>query len=127
MTTAFDPTEGLVVVSACVWGPSGDRVLRLALDTGATSTILSSAILVAVGYAPAPSGERVRMTTGSGVEYVPLVNVERILALGTQQMDFPVISHTLPPTASVDGLVGLDFFREQRLTIDFRAGEITLE
>ena len=99
----------------------------LRVGLGATSTILSSAILVAVGYAPAPSGERVRMTTGSGVEYVSLVSVERIAALGTEQLDFPVISHTLPPTASVDGLVGLDFFRDRRLTIDFRAGEIILE
>jgi hypothetical protein len=36
------------------------------------------------------------------------------------------IAHTLPPTAPVDGLLGLDFVRSQQLTIDFRAGQIEL-
>jgi hypothetical protein len=41
-------------------------------------------------------------------------------------MSFPIIAHTLPPSATVDGLLGLDFFRGQQLNIDFRRGEITL-
>jgi len=51
------------------------------------------------------------MTTGSGVEYAPLLLVRRVEALGQGRTDFPVVAHTLPPSASVDGLLGLDFFR----------------
>jgi hypothetical protein len=33
----------------------------------------------------------------------------------------------LTATTAVDGVLGLDFFRGRRLSIDFRIGEITLE
>jgi len=115
------------VVSARIWGPAGDTVLRLALDTGATSTMVSPAALVMLGYDPASVVERARMTTGSGVEYVPRMSIEGIEALGVQRTGLVVTCHTLPPTASVDGLLGLDYFRDCRLLIDFRAGEIILD
>ena len=38
-----------------------------------------------------------------------------------------VVCHTLPPSAGVDGLLGLDFLRNSRLTIDFRSGQIVLD
>jgi hypothetical protein len=66
------------------------------------------------------------MTTASGVEYVPLLAIDRIEVLGQQRTSFPVAAHTLPPSASIDGLLGLDFLRGGELTIDFRAGQITL-
>jgi len=66
------------------------------------------------------------MTTGSGVEYAPLLLVRRVEALGQGRTDFPVVAHTLPPSASVDGLLGLDFFRGQILNLDFRTGVVTL-
>jgi hypothetical protein len=36
------------------------------------------------------------------------------------------LSHTLPPSAGIDGLLGLDFMRGQRLEIDFVRGFVTL-
>jgi predicted aspartyl protease len=101
-------------------------VLRLALDTGATGTLLNVASLVAVGYDPALVPQRVQITTGSGVEYVPRLTVSRIRSLGQERTNFPILAHTLPPSAPFDGLLGLDFLRGQTLTIDFRAGSLTL-
>jgi hypothetical protein len=46
--------------------------------------------------------------------------------LGQHRFGFPVLAYTLPVSASVYGLLGLDFLRDQVLTIDFRAGQITL-
>ena len=126
MTFPFDPQQGLIVVPAELWGPSGSVVLRLALDTGATATLVNIAMLVGVGYDPALAPTRVQVTTGSGVEYVPRVTMSRIRALGQERVDFGVLGHTLPPSAGVDGLLGLDFFRDQSVTIDFRAGRIIL-
>jgi predicted aspartyl protease len=117
----------LVFVPAIVFGPRGDRVVRLALDTGATATLISTAILVSLGYDPATVPERVQVTTGSGVEFVPRFAVTRLATLDQARTTFPVIAHTLPPSAPVDGLLGLDYFRQQRLIVDFRQGEITLE
>lgn len=126
MTLPFDPQQGLIVVPAELWGPTGSVVLRLALDTGATATLVNIAMLVGVGYDPALAPTRVQVTTGSGVEYVPRVTLSRIRALGQERVDFGVLGHTLPPSAGVDGLLGLDFFRGQSVTIDFRAGYLTI-
>ena len=126
MSTMFNPHEGLIIVQARLWGPTGDTQARLALDTGATRTIVNAAILVSIGYDPAVVLGRVPMTTGSGVEFVPRLSIDRIEALGKVHTNFPLICHTLPPTAPVDGVLGLDFLRGQRLTINFRKGRITL-
>ena len=55
-----------------------------------------------------------------------MFTLAKISALGQDRIDFPVLAHTLPPGAGVDGLLGLDFFRGQFLTLDFRTGQITL-
>ena len=126
MSSSFVPHQGLVIVQVELSGPSGSAILRLALDTGATSTLVNTGLVVALGYDPALASDRVQVTTGSGVEFVPRIALEKVHALGHEVTDFPVLCHTLPPSANVDGLLGLDFFREKSLTIDFRAGEVSL-
>jgi len=123
---SFDPTGGLVVVQAEIFGPSGSIILRLALDTGATGTMINVAPLTAAGYDASLAPERIQVTTGSGVEFAPRIVTARIRALGQERSDFPVLAHTLPPSASVDGLLGLDFLRGQVVHIDFRRGSISL-
>jgi len=49
-----------------------------------------------------------------------------MVALGHERAGFPVLAHTLPPSAGVDGLLGLDFFHNLSLTIDFRGGQLTV-
>ena len=126
MSVSFDAQRGLVVVPAELEGLFGSAFIRLAVDTGATSTLINAAILVSLGYDPGASTERVQVTTGSGVEFAPQINLRRIKALAREYLSFPVLCHTLPPSAGVDGLLGLDFFRGQNLNIDFRAGQIIL-
>ncbi len=126
MKFPFSTERGLVIINAEVFGPSGSVVLRLALDTGATATMINAGPLVAVGYDPALAPQRVQVTTGSGVEYVPRVPIARIIALGQERAAFPVLCHTLPPSANIDGLLGLDFLRAQKLIVDFRQGDISL-
>lgn len=126
MSVPFDPQSGLVIVRVAVEGPSGNAVLRLALDTGATGTVINVGMLVALGYDPALTPERIQVTTGSGVEFVPRITLHTIVALGQERTHFPVLGHTLPSSAGIDGLLGLDFVRGQTLTVDFRTGTLTL-
>ena len=126
MTSVFDPHQGLIVVQAEIRGPSGSAVLRLALDTGATTTLINAGMLVSIGYDPALSPDRVQVTTGSGIEFAPVVNLTWLRALEQERTHFPALCHTLPPSAGVDGLLGLDFFRNHKLMIDLLKGEITL-
>lgn len=126
MTTSFDPTQGPIIIQVQIWGPTGNAVVNLALDTGATSTIIRTSVLQFVGYDPALATEHRRMTSVTGIEIMPRLAIDKIEALGQERLSFPVIAHTLPPTAPVDGLLGLDFLRSQRLVVDFRAGQIEL-
>lgn len=126
MNTIFDPHANLIVVPAEIAGQRGSATLRLAVDTGATVTFVSPTRLMEAGYDPATTTERFEVTTGSGVEYVSRISVNKLIAIGKEYDDFSVYGHTLPPSSSVDGVLGLDFFRGQNLNIDFRNGLITL-
>ncbi|MDQ3009345.1 MAG: retropepsin-like domain-containing protein [Acidobacteriota bacterium] len=126
MKIRFDPQENLVFIRAKIFGPKGRSSLLLALDTGASSTLISRKQLRRIGYDLAASSSRVQMTTGSGVELVPRISVSKFSTLGQERNDFSVIAHDLPPSAGIDGLLGLDFFRGQNLNIDFRNGLILL-
>ena len=127
MTLPFDPQSGLIIVPTRVGGPTRDIIVRLALDTGATGTAINSDIMVLLGYDPATTQDRRQVTTGSGTTVASRLIVERIGALGQERQQFPVLCHTLPPSATVDGVLGLDFFRGHKLVIDFRVGIVTIE
>ena len=126
MSSPFNAKRGLIIVQTELFGPSGSIVVRLALDTGATGTMVNIGLLTAIGYDPSLAPDRVQVTTGSGVEYVPRLAMSRIKALGQERTNFLVLGHTLPPSASIDGLLGLDFMRGRILNIDFAQGCVNL-
>jgi predicted aspartyl protease len=127
MSDPFDPNLEAVLVHGEVSGPSGHSVkATLVLDTGATTSIISTDVLTRLGYDPAASPDRVQVLTGSGVQILPRLVLNRSTALGQDRIDFPVLCHAFPPAAGIDGLLGLDFLRGQILTLDFRGGLITL-
>ena len=126
MSQPFNAVSGLVLVETEVSGPAGTAGATLILDTGATSTVLNVSLLRSLGYEPDSATESVRMTTGSDVETVPHLIVNRLSALGRHAIGLRVLAHDLPAEAAVDGLLGLDFFRVLVLTLDFRMGQITL-
>ena len=95
MSFSFDPHQGLIIVQAELEGPSGSAVLRLALDTGATSTLINAAMLVSLGYDPGLARNRVQVTTGSGVEFAPQITLSKIRVLGQERTGFPIfVSHS---------------------------------
>jgi predicted aspartyl protease len=123
---AFNSQQGLILVRTEIWGPSGSGILLLALDTGATSTLINQSRLLQLGYDPAVISGRSQVSTASGVEFVPRLPLSQIVALRIERHDFQVLSHTLPPSAGVDGLLGLDFLRGLSLIVDFRKGLMEL-
>ena len=64
MTYGFNPSQGLIIVPVRLFGLAGDMIVRLALDTGATSTLINSQIMILLGYDPATSPHRIQVTTG---------------------------------------------------------------
>ena len=127
MKRHFDLTEGLIIVPTRLWGPSLDAVVKFALDTGATYSLINRDIAFALGYDPDSISRQVQITTGSRIELISRFNIERIEALGQRRDNFTFLCHSLPPGAEIDGLLGLNFFRNKKLTIDFRLGLIDVE
>jgi predicted aspartyl protease len=126
MSQAFNRGSGLMLVEVELSGPAGKAGATLVLDTGATNTALNGSLSRSLGYDPDASTDFARMTTGSTVETVPRLIVNRLSALGRPAVGLRVLAHNLPAEAAVDGLLGLDFFRDLTLMLDFRLGQITL-
>lgn len=126
MTYVFQPRSGAISVEAEASNPGGKAAVRLVLDTGATLSTLSLEILPEIGYDPSTSTDLVRLTAGTGFATVPRLMLNRLSALGRHAIGLRVLAHDLPAEAKFDGLLGLDFFRDLFLTLDFRAGQIGL-
>jgi predicted aspartyl protease len=122
MKIRFDATQGLIVIPTRLYGSQGDTIVRLALDTCATDSMINWDVAVLLGYDPASVKERIQITTGSGVEFAPRIAIKKVQIMGRSLENFLMLCHTLPPSATVDGLLGLDFFRGERLILDLRAG-----
>ncbi len=127
MSFSFARSRGLIVVRAVLQGPSANGTARLALDTGATRTLIRRAVLTTLGYDPSTTTVFTETATASGIERLPIVKLAAIAALGVTKTDIDLVCHDLPSGTDVDGLLGLDFLRGSVLTIDFRSGRLSLE
>jgi hypothetical protein len=127
VTFLFNPRLGTILVGAELTGPSATTIVALALDTGASGTTINVDHLRAVGIDPTLYLANTAMATGSGVVNVAQVPIPVFKSLGRTLADYQVYAHTLPLATMVDGVLGLDFFRDSILTLDFQKGEITLQ
>lgn len=125
MKAYFDPNEPLIIVQSLVFA-TGYMVVNLALDTGATQTMIDPLILCTVGYDLSLATDTLELATAGGVVNVPTILLERLELFGETRSDFPVTVHALPEGSVMQGLLGLDFFRGRVLKIDFVRGEIEL-
>ncbi|OHB76646.1 MAG: hypothetical protein A2Z34_08145 [Planctomycetes bacterium RBG_16_59_8] len=99
----------ILTVYASVAGPRTWRSLKLAVDTGATYTMLPPDILMDVGYYPARAATYLELSTASGIVIAPLLEIGEIKSLGLSVKNIKVVAHRLPPESPVEGLLGLDF------------------
>ncbi len=127
MSFAFAARGGPIIVEASLSGPTGHADLRLLLDTAATNSLVRTSHLIAAGYDLNASANRAKVVMGNGELVAPRVTLNRLSALGRHHLGLVVVAHDLPESTRIDGLLGLDFLRDLRLTIDFRAGQISLE
>lgn len=124
MKHTFNAAKGLVILPLHVFGPMGDSFADVAVDTGATRTMINADVLVGLGYDPARGTGSTKIITGSGVVYATQLSVEKVEALGVSVSPFTVLCHTLPVGAAVHGILGLDFFRGRCVSFGFRQGFI---
>lgn len=123
----FDKSGKLIVLDIGIISADSSWLfyVPVILDTGATTTILSTDIFASLGYDPGnPNLRRTRIITGSGVEYSPCINIKGIIAGGEWVSDIKVLCHDLPSEAGIDGLLGLNFVKSFDLTISYSSGKL---
>ena len=124
----FDNAKSLIVVNMAIEGPDGRelRILPAAFDTGASSTIISWDIAISLGYDPTRVTRRVRIITGSGVEYASVITVQKLTAIGESIANIEILCHDLPEDSKVDGLLGLNFLRHFDIDISFSKATVAI-
>ena len=115
----FNPKQGIIICHGEIIGPKIDLSIKMAVDTGATYTMISLEAAISAGCHPNMSRRKIEITTGSSVEYVPLVTLPEFRAFGKKIKKFDVICHNLPSPSPVEGLLGLNFLNQSGLLIDF--------
>src|SRR5439155_22174825 len=105
MITRFNPIDGLVTVPVKLWGPSGQASILVALDTGATRTLVSWDLIAFLGYDPASAPVRLRITTAKALSLLPRSRSRRSKPWVRRSRTSP-LSATLCPQApaSTDSL-----------------------
>ena len=64
--------------------------------------------------------------TASQQETAYEFELPNIRAVGLIRRNFKVISRSLPAGLGIDGLLGLNFFKNKELVIDFKSSEVRL-
>ena len=103
------PREGILAVYAVINGPRTWRSLKLAIDTGATYTMLPPDVLIDIGYHPAAAARSLELSTANGLVVAPLLQLRSLKCLGRSVKGLDVVAHHLPSESPVEGLLGLNF------------------
>ena len=122
----FDVNQPVIVLDVAIKGKVIENA-KMALDTGATYIMIPWKIAKVLGLEPEVAKERIDMTTASGVEKVPLMNLESVSVLGKTAHNVKAIIHDLPQRSYVDGLLELSFLRNFNLHLNFGEGYLELE
>ena len=122
----FDREAPVIIVRVLLVGSTGEAEIEMALDTGATYTIVPWDIAEQLGYDPRAPGETVDLTTVSSMERAPVITLEAVEVLGVRAERVKTICHDLPSGARVAGLLGLSFLKETNLYVRFKEGLLEL-
>jgi len=60
------------------------------------------------------------------VERAPLITLESVTLADEQVKNVQALVHDLPPRSYVDGLLGLSFLRNFKVSLDFKEGILEL-
>jgi len=121
----FDPKQSIIICHAEIAGQKVELSLKMAVDTGATYTMIPIEAAVAIGCDPLRSQGKIEITTGSSTEYVSIITIPKFRAFGVEIKNMKVICHNLPPQSPVEGLLGLNFLKKAKAIIDFSKNIIT--
>lgn len=123
----FLTDEDVIIVNASI---EGKYKFRLALDTAATHTTIDSNVLYFSGYELKNGKGEQEVETSNGIIVVETYDIEQLECLGIIKTNFKVqvydfLAHGI--TSDYEGVIGLNFLRENKFCIDMMKGEISVD
>ena len=117
--------DSLIILPCIV----SDEEVSLALDTGASHTVIDLTKLLIAGYKISDSLRTEIFETAKGAVEAFVFKVDKFYALGTTVKNIEICSYDFLGNnvlSEIDGVLGLDFFRNTDLRINFKKSEIFL-
>jgi hypothetical protein len=122
--TISDDTN-LIIVIAKINGYD----VRLALDTGASDTVIDLTALLIAGYRKSNVLYEIELETAKGIIRADVFQAKELKALGLVKNNFNICSYDFLSNnilTDIDGVLGLDFFMDKKICIDLKKFEITI-
>lgn len=127
-TTAFNIKRHHIHLTPSLVDQDGvTQVFRAILDTGAPRSEFSDRFLRTVKILPTEDLPLVSIPEGLQTKKYASVILPSIECLGRTLEDFSVVVSRFEEHWGGDALIGLDFFRQFRVTIDYKMGQIVTE
>lgn len=127
MKLPLNKEEPIIILKVDLTGKLGKYTIDMALDTGATYSMIPWGVAEQLGYDPAGSSERVNITTATTTMKAPLITLD---TMGIGKMivkNVKVAVHDLPAKSRVDGLLGLSYLKHFDLSLRFKKGLLVIE
>ncbi|MFH0800645.1 MAG: hypothetical protein V2A66_10780 [Pseudomonadota bacterium] len=125
--TAFDTQGRYILLQIYVEGKNGRKRDCIALlDTGAPSTEFSDEVLQHLGFLE-DTNPNVQLKPGLQTQKYGQIVLPHIEACSCAMKSLAVYVSHFEKSWGIDALIGLDFFRQFRVTIDYKAGQIITE
>lgn len=122
----LDLSNQVIVLDVTIEGRIIETI-KMALDTGATFTMIPWRLAESLGLKPEITEERTEIITASGTELVPIVTLPIMRVLGKEARNIKTALHDLPERGYVDGLLGLSFLKNFDIRLNFKKGTIAIE
>ena len=96
------------------------------VDTGTAMTMLSQRVAVEIGLDLTKPVRHERIASVHQVTRVPVLRLSSLQVGGRRRTDMEVLVLSLPPDLRVDGLLGVNFLGQFRVTFEFDQGTLVL-
>ena len=122
----FDANPGILLCRVRIANKTRSMFLKLAVDTGASLTMIPFESALAIGIDPSKSKRHIDITTANGVILTPIITIPSFTCFGVEIKNMDVICHNLPTESAVEGLLGLNFLKSAGVIIDFSKNVIVV-
>ena len=101
--------------------------MDLALDTGASTTIISTKVAKEIGYELSQITALASFGDASQTHLVPKVVLKSLSLADARVENIEALCYTIPEEYGIDGVIGLNFLRHFNIGLDFKQGVLTLD